>query len=94
MNAPLNRAQRDELRRQLRNELTEALVYAGLARRLPAGHNRDLLTRLAADERRHADQLAALLGEAGRPDRLRAARTGLVARCAPRAPASSPACSD
>ncbi len=80
MSITLTDAQRAVLRTQLRNELTEAVVYAGLARRQPAGHNRELLARIADDERRHACQLAAMLGEEARPNRLKAARMSLIAR--------------
>ena len=80
MTVTLNATQRSALRQQLRNELTEALVYADLARRQPAGHNRDVLTRIAGDERRHAEHLSALLGEHVRPNRLKAAREILIAR--------------
>lgn len=60
------------LRSQLTNELTEAIVYDRLALRQPAGHNRDLLAKIAADERKHARQLADLLGEEGAPNRFKA----------------------
>jgi len=73
-------AQRAALRAQLSNELTETLVYTRLAQRQPAGPNRDLLESIAADERHHAAQLAALLGEEGRPNRFKAAREILIAR--------------
>ena len=80
MTVTLNATQRHALRQQLRNELTEAIVYDRLARRQPEGHNRELLARIAADERRHAGQLAALLGEEASPRRLKAARAILSAR--------------
>jgi len=80
MNTALSGAQRSALRSQLRNELTEAIVYEHLARRQPEGHNRDLLARIAADERNHAKQLAALLGEDGSPRRLKASRDILIAK--------------
>jgi len=73
-------AQRAVLRSQLRNELTEAIVYDNLSQRQPVEHNRNLLARIAADERRHAKQLASLLGEEARPNRFKAARAILVAR--------------
>jgi len=73
-------AQRAVLRSQLRNELTEAIVYGDLARRHPDGHNRDLLARIAADERGHAEQLAGLLGEEARPRRFKAARVIFISR--------------
>lgn len=80
MKTDFSAAQRAALRSQLSNELTETLVYTRLARRQPAGPNRDLLERIAADERHHATQLASLLGEEGRPNRFKAAREILVAR--------------
>lgn len=80
MTVTLNETQRAALRQQLRNELTEALVYTDLARRQPAGHNRDVLTRIAGDERRHAEHLALLLGETLRPDRFKAAHEILISR--------------
>ena len=80
MTPELTLAQRSFLRCQLRNELTEAVVYSRLAQRHPAGHNRDLLERIANDERHHAKQLAALLGEESRPDLFKAARTIFTAR--------------
>ena len=80
MNKVLSDVQRAALRAQLVNELTEAVVYERLARKHAAGHNRDLLTRIAGEERNHAAQLEALLGERGRPNRLKAAREVLTAR--------------
>jgi len=68
------------LRNQTRNELTEDIVYSRLAQRQPPGHNRELLERIAKDEREHAALLTALLGEGVRPDRLKAARALFVAR--------------
>ncbi|MDD4019569.1 MAG: VIT1/CCC1 family protein [Kiritimatiellae bacterium] len=73
-------AQRAVLRSQIRNELTEAIVYRHLARRHPAGYNRDLLARIAADEHGHAQQLAGLLGEEAQPRRFKAARFILISR--------------
>ena len=80
MKTALSDAQRAALRTQLRNELTEAIVYESLARRQPAEHNRDLLARIAADERRHAKQLADMLGAKAQPNRFKAAREILIAR--------------
>jgi len=80
MNTALSEAQRSALRSQLRNELTEAIVYESLAKRQPDAHNRDLLSRIAADERNHARQLAALLGEEGLPNRFTANREILIAK--------------
>ncbi len=80
MKPELTEAQRKVLRGQLRNELTEAVVYTSLAQRQPAGHNRELLERIAGDERGHAKQLATLLGEEGTPNLFRATRDILVAR--------------
>ena len=80
MKPDLTAAQRSFLRTQFRNELTEAIVYARLAQRHPAGHNRDLLEHIANDDRNHAAQLSALLGEEAQPNRFIAARAILVAR--------------
>lgn len=81
MSKTLTDAQRTVLRAQLRNELTESIVYAELARRQPAGHNREVLERIANDERNHAKMLSELLGnEAAAADRLKAARAVLTAR--------------
>lgn len=80
MKPDLTASQRSFLRTQFRGELTEALVYARLAHRHPAGHNRDLLEHIANDERNHAAQLSALLGEEAQPNRFIAARTILIAR--------------
>ena len=80
MKPDLTEAQRKVLRCQLRNELTEAVVYTSLAQRQPAGRNRELLERIAVDERNHARQLATLLNEEGAPNTLRATRDILVAR--------------
>jgi len=73
-------AQRAILRSQLRNELTEAIVYGDLARRHPEGHNRELLARIAADEHGHAQQLSGLLGEEAQPRRFKAARVIFISR--------------
>ena len=80
MTKSLSAAQLSVLRSQLRNELTEAIVYNALAQRQPAGHNRDLLVRIASDECTHAKQLAALLGEEGAANRFKAERDILVTR--------------
>mgnify|MGYP000847465475 CR=1 FL=1 len=80
MTDTLTAPQRAALRLQQGNELTEALVYTGLARLQAEGHNRDLLLRIAEDERRHAGQLSALLGEESRPNRIRAELAILTAR--------------
>jgi len=73
MNVEFSPAQRAVLSRQLKNELTEAVVYERLAERQPDSHNRELLERIAADERRHAEQLSHQLGLSLKPDALRAA---------------------
>lgn len=80
MKPVLTDAQRSLLRTQLRGELTEAIVYARLARLHPAGHNRDVLEQIANDERNHAARIAALLGEEALPNRCSAARSILIAR--------------
>jgi len=80
MSSNFSDSQRATLRAQLRNELTEALVYDALAKRQPAGPNRDLLSRIAADERNHAKQLSALLGEEGRANSAKALWSVSIAR--------------
>ena len=80
MSSIFSDSQRATLRAQLRNELTEALVYDALAERQPAGPNRDLLSRIAADERNHAKQLSALLGEEGKANSAKALWSISIAR--------------
>ena len=80
MNNEFTDTQRSFLRGQLRSELTEGVVYSRLAQRHPAGHNRDLLERIAKDERNHATQLAALLGEEAHPNLFKAKRIIFTAR--------------
>jgi len=80
MSSNFSDSQRATLRAQLRNELTEALVYDALAKRQPAGPNRDLLSRIATDERNHAKQLSALLGEEGRANSAKALWSVSIAR--------------
>ena len=80
MTITLTDAQQAALRSQLRNELTEAVVYEALARRQPAGPNQDLLARIATEERNHAKQLSSLLGEEGKASTLKAYKSIIVAR--------------
>jgi len=80
MNNAFNTMQKAFLRSQARNELTEAIVYTRLAQGLPTGHNRELLERIANDERKHAAQLTALQGESAAPDRGKAFRMILIDR--------------
>ncbi len=80
MNKAFTATQRSFLRGQLRDELTEGVVYARLAQLHPVGHNRELLERIANDERNHAAALAALLGEEARPDLFKAGRIVFIAR--------------
>jgi len=61
-------------------ELTEALVYAALARRERDTRNRATLERIAADEARHAEVLQGLTGRAARPRRATAFFYVAVAR--------------
>ena len=62
------------LRSQIRNELTEEIVYTHLAALEEAGHNRDLLLQIAESERSHAGRLGTLIGETGQPHRFQAWR--------------------
>lgn len=51
-------------------ELTEYEIYRRLARKLPAGENRQILEAIAADERRHAEAWRAITGQEVKPKRL------------------------
>jgi len=53
-----------------RGEITEHHVYLRLARREKDAHNREVLERIAADERRHYEFWARYTGEQPSPDRL------------------------
>lgn len=67
----------EKLKRELiqaqRNEITEYHVYRRLARRQKDSHNRQVLEKIAADEKRHYDFWGTLTGQSPRPS-LRAIR--------------------
>ena len=52
-------------------ELTEHFIYLKLAQTVPDERNREILRKIAGDEKRHHDFWAALTGEEVRPNRLR-----------------------
>ena len=54
-----------------RAEITECEIYRRLARRMKDGGNREILERIAGDERRHHDFWERLTGSGERPSRLR-----------------------
>ena len=68
------------LQSQLRNELTEAAVYARLAELEKDGKNKDILNRISADETTHAKMIADILGVESRPSALKVAWTVFCAR--------------
>jgi VIT1/CCC1 family predicted Fe2+/Mn2+ transporter len=70
--ARLTAAARRRLLAFQRNEITEHHVYAAFARRA-AGANREILARIAGDERRHYEQFRVLTGVDVPPSRLRIA---------------------
>lgn len=52
---------------QLRNELTEAVVYSRLAKLQKDEHNKKILADISADEASHAQLIASVLGCTARP---------------------------
>lgn len=68
------------VRGQIRNELTESIVYSKLAAMQPEGHNREVLAQIGRDEQSHAKRLSELIGEGGSPRRFKAAWNVLMAR--------------
>ena len=73
-----------ELRRQLlamqRNEITEYHVYKRLAQRQTDTHNRDVLQRIAEEERNHHDFWQGYTGVPANPSRLQITLYALMAR--------------
>ncbi|HQH53927.1 MAG TPA: VIT1/CCC1 family protein, partial [Candidatus Hydrogenedentes bacterium] len=73
-----------ELRRQLlamqRNEITEYHVYKRLAQRQTDTHNRDVLQRIAEEERNHHDFWQGYTGVPANPSRLQITLYPLMAR--------------
>ena len=65
---------------QLRNELTEAAVYARLAELEKDANNKDILKRISADETKHAHMIADILGVEARPSTFKGAWTVFCAR--------------
>jgi len=69
-----------QVRRIQQIEVTEHAVYCSIAGRLPAGPNREVLERIAADELRHAEFWATYTGCRPRPKRMLVLLYGLLAR--------------
>ena len=65
---------------QLRNELTEAAIYARLAELEKDPKNRQILERISADEAAHARVIAEILGSNGAASSFKVARTVFLAR--------------
>jgi VIT1/CCC1 family predicted Fe2+/Mn2+ transporter len=68
----MDEAARGALLKAQRNEITEHLVYERLSRSVKDPHNRDILRRISADEKRHYLALRELTREDVGPDRLMA----------------------
>ena len=68
---PLDPALRARILTMQRNELTECHIYRKLAAAVPAGAQRDVLTRIADDEMRHYEVWRAFTGQESQPDRLK-----------------------
>jgi len=68
--ASLDAATRATLLRMQRAEITEHHIYARLAARVGAGPNREILERISADERRHAEIWARYTGRSVAPSRV------------------------
>ena len=68
------------LRRQLVNELTEAVVYRRLSVMQNDAENRQILERIADDESTHANMIAGILNEEGSPNMFAVARIVLNAK--------------
>lgn len=65
---------------QLRNESTEAAVYARLAELEKNPRNKEILERISADEESHACTIADILGREARPSTIKTAWIVLCAR--------------
>jgi VIT1/CCC1 family predicted Fe2+/Mn2+ transporter len=65
---------------QLRNESTEAAVYARLAELETNPKNREILSRISADESSHARMIADILGLEARPSAFKTTWTVFLAR--------------
>ncbi len=55
-----------------RNELTESLVYGGIADRMKTGHNREVLIRCSSEELSHAEMWRKYTGVEVRADKFKA----------------------
>jgi VIT1/CCC1 family predicted Fe2+/Mn2+ transporter len=80
MSANLSPAVRAQLLAYQRDEITEHHLYLRLASRLPAGDNRAVLERIAADELCHYETWHAYTGEVVGPDWMKVRFYALLAR--------------
>ena len=76
----MNIDSRKTLRMQLKNELTESVVYHRLAAMQKDEKNRDILENIGRDEAAHAQIISELLGEKGEVDTLSVMRIVFNAR--------------
>lgn len=60
---------RAKLRKAARNEITEHYIYLAVAARTRDAHNREVIQKIAAEERGHYERWRGLLGEDIRPQR-------------------------
>lgn len=65
---------------QLRNELTEAAIYARLAELEKNAGNKDIFNRISADETAHAHMIADIIGAEARPSAFKVSWTVFCAR--------------
>jgi VIT1/CCC1 family predicted Fe2+/Mn2+ transporter len=65
---------------QLRNELTEAAIYARLAELEKNADNKDIFNRISADETEHAHMIADIIGAEARPSAFKVSWTVFCAR--------------
>jgi VIT1/CCC1 family predicted Fe2+/Mn2+ transporter len=65
---------------QLKNELTESIVYASLSELEKNEKNRAILNEISSEEAAHARVIAHILGKGGEPDKLKAKWTVFLAR--------------
>ena len=69
-----------KLRNAARNEITEHMIYRRVAGRMRHGSNREILERIAAQEKNHYEQWRAMLGEDVAPSWWKVRLFSLLAR--------------
>ena len=70
---------RRKLRWAARSELTEHLIYNRVAQRMRDQHNREVIEKIAQDERQHCIRLETLLGEKVKPEMIQSILNALAA---------------